>query len=196
MNTVDVKRFGRVAVLLGGTAAERPISLISGAAVLKALQAAGVDAHAFDPAERDIVEVQGYDRAFIVLHGRGGEDGVMQGPLIEDAAVAKVTRHVEDAIAKAIGSGDRGAAGGECLRTCRDHGLRRSCIPDVEQHQRRTRFVQRGEAIELGGHRFLLFPAVLLPERRGNNPDSCRQTAVRRCRVSGRSVPRRRDRSG
>ena len=56
MNMVDVKRFGRVAVLLGGTAAERPISLISGAAVLKALQAAGVDAHAFDPAERDIVE--------------------------------------------------------------------------------------------------------------------------------------------
>ena len=81
MNTVDVKRFGRVAVLLGGTAAERPISLISGAAVLKALQAAGVDAHGFDPAERDIVEVQGYDRAFIVLHGRGGEDGVMQGVL-------------------------------------------------------------------------------------------------------------------
>lgn len=81
MNSVDVKRFGRVAVLLGGNAAERPISLISGAAVLKALQAAGVDAHGFDPAERDIVEVQGYDRAFIVLHGRGGEDGVMQGVL-------------------------------------------------------------------------------------------------------------------
>jgi len=81
MNQVDVKRLGRVAVLMGGTAAERPISLISGAAVLKALQAAGVDAHGFDPAERDIVEVQGYDRAFIVLHGRGGEDGVMQGVL-------------------------------------------------------------------------------------------------------------------
>lgn len=81
MNALDVKRFGRVAVLFGGTAAERPISLISGAAVLKALQQAGVDAHAFDPAERDIVEVQGFDRAFIVLHGRGGEDGVMQGVL-------------------------------------------------------------------------------------------------------------------
>ena len=81
MTMIDVKRFGRVAVLMGGTAAERPISLISGAAVLKALQAAGVDAHAFDPAERDIVEVQGYDRAFMVLHGRGGEDGVMQGVL-------------------------------------------------------------------------------------------------------------------
>ena len=73
--------FGRVAVLYGGTAAERPVSLISGAAVLKALQEVGVDAHRFDPAERDIVEVQGYDRAFIVLHGRGGEDGVIQGVL-------------------------------------------------------------------------------------------------------------------
>jgi D-alanine-D-alanine ligase len=73
--------FGRVAVLYGGTAAERPVSLVSGAAVLKALQEAGVDAHRFDPAERDIVEVQGYDRAFIVLHGRGGEDGVIQGVL-------------------------------------------------------------------------------------------------------------------
>lgn len=81
MSAVDAKRFGKVAVLLGGTAAERPISLISGAAVLKALQAAGVDAHGFDPAERDVVEVQGFDRAFIVLHGRGGEDGVIQGVL-------------------------------------------------------------------------------------------------------------------
>ncbi len=78
---VDSKQFGHVAVLLGGIANERPVSLVSGAAVLKALQAAGVDAHAFDPAERDIVEIQGYDRAFIVLHGRGGEDGVMQGVL-------------------------------------------------------------------------------------------------------------------
>lgn len=81
MKALDVKQFGRVAVLFGGTAAERPISLISGAAVLKALQAAGVDAHGFDPAEHDIVEVQGFDRAFIVLHGRGGEDGVIQGVL-------------------------------------------------------------------------------------------------------------------
>lgn len=73
--------FGRVAVLYGGDAAERPVSLVSGAAVLKSLQAAGIDAHRFDPAERDIVEIQGYDRAFIVLHGRGGEDGVIQGVL-------------------------------------------------------------------------------------------------------------------
>jgi D-alanine-D-alanine ligase len=78
---VDVKKFGKVAVLLGGTAAERPISLISGKAVLEALQAAGVDAHAFDPAERPVTELAGFDRAFIVLHGRGGEDGTMQGLL-------------------------------------------------------------------------------------------------------------------
>ncbi len=78
---VDVRRFGRVAVLFGGTAAERPISLISGGEVLKALQSAGVDAEAFDPAERSVAELAGYDRAFIVLHGRGGEDGTMQGLL-------------------------------------------------------------------------------------------------------------------
>lgn len=78
---VDVQRFGKVAVLLGGTAAERPISLISGKAVLDALQAAGVDAHAFDTAERPVAELTGFDRAFIVLHGRGGEDGTIQGLL-------------------------------------------------------------------------------------------------------------------
>ncbi|HET8731553.1 MAG TPA: D-alanine--D-alanine ligase [Moraxellaceae bacterium] len=78
---VDVRKFGKVAVLLGGTAAERPISLISGKAVLGALVAAGVDAHAFDPAEQPVTDLAGFDRAFIVLHGRGGEDGTMQGLL-------------------------------------------------------------------------------------------------------------------
>ncbi|MES2917798.1 MAG: D-alanine--D-alanine ligase [Pseudomonadota bacterium] len=78
---MDMRKFGKVAVLLGGTAAERSISLISGKAVLEALQAAGVDAHAFDPAERPVTELAGFDRAFIVLHGRGGEDGTMQGLL-------------------------------------------------------------------------------------------------------------------
>lgn len=78
---MDVRQFGRVAVLLGGTAAERPISLISGGEVLKALQAAGVNAEAFDPAERPVADLAGFDRAFIVLHGRGGEDGTMQGLL-------------------------------------------------------------------------------------------------------------------
>lgn len=75
--------FGKVAVLFGGASAEREVSLMSGAAVLAALQHAGVDAHAFDPAERDlhILKEEGFDRAFIALHGRGGEDGTVQGAL-------------------------------------------------------------------------------------------------------------------
>lgn len=75
--------FGKVAVLMGGLSAEREISLKSGRAVLKALLARGIDAHGID-VDRRILEVlwQGaYDRVFIVLHGRGGEDGVIQGAL-------------------------------------------------------------------------------------------------------------------
>ncbi|THF61894.1 D-alanine--D-alanine ligase [Pseudothauera nasutitermitis] len=77
------KDFGKVAVLFGGASAEREVSLMSGGAVLAALQRAGVDAHAFDPAERDlhILKDEGFERAFIVLHGRGGEDGTVQGAL-------------------------------------------------------------------------------------------------------------------
>ena len=75
--------YGKVAVLLGGRSAEREISLMSGGGVLKALQAKGLDAHAFDPAERDLAELKrdGYARCFIALHGRGGEDGTIQGAL-------------------------------------------------------------------------------------------------------------------
>ena len=75
--------FGKVAVLLGGKSAEREVSLMSGTGVLKALRAKGVDAHAFDPAERDLVELrrEGFARCFIALHGRGGEDGTVQGAL-------------------------------------------------------------------------------------------------------------------
>lgn len=78
-----MKRAGKVAVLFGGTSAEREISLMSGRAVLAALQAAGVDAHGFDPAERDLLQLrqQGFECAFIALHGRGGEDGTVQGAL-------------------------------------------------------------------------------------------------------------------
>jgi len=74
---------GKVAVLMGGPSAEREISLISGSAVLAALKSKGVDAHAFDPAERDLFELrrEGYQRAFIALHGRFGEDGTVQGAL-------------------------------------------------------------------------------------------------------------------
>jgi len=74
---------GKVAVLMGGPSAEREISLISGRAVLAALRSKGVDAHAFDPAEREIFELkrEGFGRAFIALHGRFGEDGTVQGAL-------------------------------------------------------------------------------------------------------------------
>ena len=73
--------FGKVAVLFGGTSAEREISLKSGSRVLAALQSQGVDAHAFDPVERKLDELAGFDRAFIALHGRHGEDGTIQGAL-------------------------------------------------------------------------------------------------------------------
>lgn len=77
----DVKQFGKVAVLLGGKSGEREVSLKSGNAVLTALQRQGVDAQAFDPAHRNLSELSGFDRVFISLHGRFGEDGTMQGLL-------------------------------------------------------------------------------------------------------------------
>jgi D-alanine-D-alanine ligase len=75
--------FGKVGVLMGGRSAEREISLKSGAAVLAALERQGVDAHAFDPAGQSLSELEqaGFDRVFLILHGRGGEDGTMQGAL-------------------------------------------------------------------------------------------------------------------
>jgi D-alanine-D-alanine ligase len=73
--------FGKVAVLFGGTSAEREVSLNSGARVLAALRAQGIDAHPFDPAEQPLDALKGYDRAFIALHGRHGEDGTIQGAL-------------------------------------------------------------------------------------------------------------------
>ncbi len=75
--------FGKVAVLMGGVSAEREISLMSGNGVLQALRSQGVDAHAFDPAERDLGELkkEGFARCFIALHGRFGEDGTVQGAL-------------------------------------------------------------------------------------------------------------------
>jgi len=73
--------FGKVAVLFGGRSGEREVSLKSGSAVLAALQRQGVDAHAFDPATQDLSALKAYDRAFIALHGRYGEDGTIQGAL-------------------------------------------------------------------------------------------------------------------
>ncbi len=83
MKITDPARFGKVAVLMGGRSAEREVSLDSGNAVLQGLLRGGVDAHALD-AGADLLQqllTGGYDRAFIVLHGRGGEDGVVQGLL-------------------------------------------------------------------------------------------------------------------
>lgn len=76
-------QFGKVAVLLGGRSAEREISLQSGQAVLDALLRSGVDAHPFDPAGQSMEKLlqQGFDKAFIALHGRFGEDGTIQGAL-------------------------------------------------------------------------------------------------------------------
>jgi D-alanine-D-alanine ligase len=75
------KGLGKVAVLLGGRSGERKVSLKSGSAVLAALQRSGVDAHAFDTAEQPLSALAAYDRVFITLHGRYGEDGTIQGAL-------------------------------------------------------------------------------------------------------------------
>ena len=79
----DPAALGKVAVLFGGRSAEREVSIMSGTGVLAALRSRGVDAHAFDPAERSLDDLhrEGFSRAFIALHGRYGEDGTVQGAL-------------------------------------------------------------------------------------------------------------------
>ncbi len=83
MTQTTAHAMGKVAVLMGGASAEREISLMSGAGVLQALLSRGVDAHAFDPAQRDLHALRddGFTRCFIALHGRFGEDGTVQGAL-------------------------------------------------------------------------------------------------------------------
>jgi D-alanine-D-alanine ligase len=82
-SAIDVKGLGKCAVLMGGDSAEREVSLMSGSGVLHALRSQGVDAYAFDPSARDLVELkrEGFARVFIALHGRHGEDGSVQGAL-------------------------------------------------------------------------------------------------------------------
>ena len=77
------EQFGKVGVLFGGRSAEREISLMSGNGVLAALKSKGLDAHGFDPAERSLAALaaEKFDRVFIALHGRYGEDGTLQGAL-------------------------------------------------------------------------------------------------------------------
>ncbi|SEN60136.1 D-alanine-D-alanine ligase [Duganella sp. CF517] len=83
LTPIDVKTFGKVGVLFGGRSAEREVSLMSGTGVLAALRSKGVDAHPFDTAERSLAELaaEKFDRVFIALHGRYGEDGSLQGAL-------------------------------------------------------------------------------------------------------------------
>ncbi len=83
MANIDVKQLGKVAVLYGGISAEREVSLKSGTMVHAALVKQGVDAHLFDTQERELFDLkrEGFDRAFIILHGRFGEDGTVQGAL-------------------------------------------------------------------------------------------------------------------
>ena len=79
----DADKFGKVAVMLGGRSSEREVSLMSGNAVLEALQRRGVDAHAFDPSKQRLgaLLADHFDRVWIALHGPGGEDGTLQGAL-------------------------------------------------------------------------------------------------------------------
>ena len=83
MSAVPSTTLGKVAVLMGGTSAEREISLLSGSGVLAALRSQGVDAHGFDPGARELGDLrhEGFARCFIALHGRHGEDGTVQGAL-------------------------------------------------------------------------------------------------------------------
>ena len=83
MSTALRTELGKVGVLFGGRSAERDISLMSGEGVLKSLLEQGIDAHAFDPAKRSLAELaaEKFDRVFIALHGRYGEDGTLQGAL-------------------------------------------------------------------------------------------------------------------
>ena len=83
LTPIDVKTFGKVGVLFGGRSAEREVFLMSGTGVLAALQSKGVDAHGFDTGERTLAELaaEKFDRVFIALHGRYGEDGSLQGAL-------------------------------------------------------------------------------------------------------------------
>jgi D-alanine-D-alanine ligase len=83
MTPTNGTEFGKVAVLLGGPSAEREVSLMSGNAVLAALRERGVDAHPFDPSQRNLFDLvrEGFARAFVALHGRFGEDGTVQGAL-------------------------------------------------------------------------------------------------------------------
>jgi len=98
-DNLTISQLGKVAVLLGGESAEREISISSGEAVLAALLSQGVDAQAFDPKHQDVKALKNYDRAFVALHGRFGEDGTVQRMMDEMG----LPYTGSDAVASAIG---------------------------------------------------------------------------------------------
>jgi len=156
----DVAAFGRVAVLAGGRSAERAISLRSGEAVLEALLARGVDAEMVDPAEAEGLKALaggGYDRAFIMLHGRGGEDGVMQGAL--EAWGIPYT-----------GSGVLGSALGMDKIRCKQI-WQASGLPTPE-------FLVASSEADLGQVQALGFPVMVKPAREGSSIGMSRVAAM------------------
>ena len=148
--TVDPSRFGKVAVLLGGRSAEREVSLKSGHAVLDALRRRGVDAHPVDPQTEPLERLVGggFQRAFIVLHGRGGEDGTMQGAL-------------ETIGLPYTGSGVLGSALGMDKYRCKL--LWRACgLPTAD-------FTLLRSAADLAAAEALGFPLMIKPAREGSS---------------------------
>jgi len=149
--TAAAKKFGKVALLLGGQSAERDVSLKSGRAVLAALKRQGVDIHALDPAEDGTLErlrTEGFDRVFIALHGRGGEDGQIQGAL-------------ETVGLPYTGSGVLGSALGMDKYRCKV--LWRGCgLPTAD-------FALLRSEEDLGPAQALGFPLMIKPAREGSS---------------------------
>lgn len=143
--------FGKVALLLGGQSAEREVSLKSGSAVLAALERRGVDVHALDPAESGTLErlrTEGFDRVFIILHGRGGEDGQIQGAL-------------ETIALPYTGSGVLGSALGMDKYRCKV--LWRGCgLPTAD-------FALLRSEADLGQAQALGFPLMIKPAHEGSS---------------------------
>ena len=145
---IDPRSLGRVVVLMGGMSSEREVSLSSGAGVLKALKDRGVEAEAFDPAEKKLSELEAghYDRAFIALHGRFGEDGTIQGvleylglpytgPGVQASAVAidkSATRIVWQAAGLPVAEGLTVTSADEAGRVARELGSSVVVKPDNE----------------------------------------------------------------
>jgi len=137
--TQTAMHLGKVAVLMGGASAEHEISLLSGTGVLEALRARGVDAHAFDPSNRALQELchEGFERCFIALHGRFGEDGTVQGALellgipYTGSGVMASAIAIDKVMTKRVWiAEDLPTPAYRLLRADHDHG-QVSCLPDL-----------------------------------------------------------------